>query len=436
MSELIGADWKLSGQERWFSVVGLTAMLPVVGPLGLTTAGAIVMVDKMNPIYPSTRYGLGGKPFDCYKFRTMPTGTPETPSSGSAGDSRATPLGKKIRKAHFDEILQAVNIYRGDMSLVGPRPLIGQDMDATMAVLSPREQRDWLWARAVARPAPFGPFQLSQHKNQYRAHSESTCYRRAISDIEYARTATFQGDVHILYDSIIDGISSFIFHPESGEEVRGYRGAKLLKSVAEDMGVKIGASETDFWQSAFMLARTVDDLVDAGGKKVAIEPLLAEALSGRPVGSMNAVEAARLAVTYEGLTPGRRQAWLMACLALPEFQQAKGCATSWKQLAHVCGAEATMFAGMLELETTGEDNRARTQFNRWVHTFSQVAYTADNVVDLKKDYRAGAVGVKPNMSNRLLLALDGKQAIARSIETTPFKTYKTLAGIAVRGLFF
>ena len=95
-----------------------------------------------------------------------------------------------------------------------------------------------------------------------------------------------------------------------------------------------------------------------------------------------------------------------------------------------------MFAGMLELETTGEDNRARTQFNRWVHTFSQVAYTADNVVDLKKDYRAGAVGVKPNMSNRLLLALDGKQAIARSIETTPFKTYKTLAGIAVRGLFF
>lgn len=435
MSELVGADWNLSAQKRAFDMIGLTAMMPVLAPIGAASAGVIKLVDDMDPLYASTRYGIGGEPFTCYKLRTMPEGTPETPSSGSATDVRATPLGKMLRKTHFDEIPQAINIYKNEMSLVGPRQLIAEDMAKTLDVLSPAEQKDWLWARATAKPAPFGPFQLSQHNNQYRAHSEGVAYRRAISDIEYARTATLRGDLAIVRDSIKDGIGSFIFRPEAGERLRGQRGAKLLLAVAEHLGVEVKPHETTYWQSAFMLARTIDDLVD-DKSGVDIEAALKDALSGKPIGSMNGLEAMNLSNAYGQLSAERRQAWLVACLALPDFQQAKAHATAPKQLVRICKTESALFARMLELDIEQSDMSARQNFNKWVHSFSDAAYMADTVVDLKRDYRNGATKVAPTAYNRLTLAFNGVDEGFRSMELTPFRTYRALTGIALRGLFF
>ncbi len=82
-------------------------------------------------IFKQTRLGRGGKPFVCYKFRTMYEYTPPymSASSGVERDKYITRVGKFLRRSSLDEIPQLLNVLKGDMSLVGPRPLISEEKD-------------------------------------------------------------------------------------------------------------------------------------------------------------------------------------------------------------------------------------------------------------------------------------------------------------------
>jgi len=120
--------------KRIMDVVASTILLIVLGPLMLAIAIAIKLESPGRVIYRSLRVGKNGRRFNCYKFRTMVTGSDglkenlrrfnerRGPFFKIADDPRLTRLGGFLRKYSVDELPQLWNVLRGDMSLVGPRP--------------------------------------------------------------------------------------------------------------------------------------------------------------------------------------------------------------------------------------------------------------------------------------------------------------------------
>ena len=107
--------------KRLFDIVCAACGLVVLSPLFLITALAVGLTSPGGILFCQERIGLGGKPFILYKFRTM-----RKENSGlkitASGDDRITPVGRILRKTKLDELPQLINILKGDMSIVGPRP--------------------------------------------------------------------------------------------------------------------------------------------------------------------------------------------------------------------------------------------------------------------------------------------------------------------------
>lgn len=109
--------------KRAFDIVASLAMLIMLAPLLAVTAIAI-RLDSPGPVlYRQTRIGRGGLPFDVVKFRSMVSDAEKSGAQyASINDSRITRVGHIIRHFRIDEIPQAINVLRGEMSFVGPRP--------------------------------------------------------------------------------------------------------------------------------------------------------------------------------------------------------------------------------------------------------------------------------------------------------------------------
>jgi lipopolysaccharide/colanic/teichoic acid biosynthesis glycosyltransferase len=107
--------------------VALVVAAPVLG-----VAELLIRIETHgHPIYRQRRVGRDGEPFDLYKLRTMVSGA-ETMGSGlavDAGDSRITRLGAVLRRTSMDELPNLVNVLRGEMSIVGPRPTVQVQVD-------------------------------------------------------------------------------------------------------------------------------------------------------------------------------------------------------------------------------------------------------------------------------------------------------------------
>lgn len=110
--------------KRGFDICVSLVLLIVLSPLFLLTALFIRIESNGKVIFKQKRIGQNGKIFDIYKFRSMHEGAEHTGSGVYSGknDSRVTRVGKVIRATSIDELPQLVNILKGDMSLIGPRP--------------------------------------------------------------------------------------------------------------------------------------------------------------------------------------------------------------------------------------------------------------------------------------------------------------------------
>ncbi|MCS1352246.1 sugar transferase [Mechercharimyces sp. CAU 1602] len=110
--------WKRS-LELVFSISFLILTLPVL----LITALLIKLESRGPVLYKQERVGLDGKPFSIVKFRSMRTDAEKNgPQWAAKNDPRVTRIGRFIRKTRIDEVPQLLNILRGEMSLIGPRP--------------------------------------------------------------------------------------------------------------------------------------------------------------------------------------------------------------------------------------------------------------------------------------------------------------------------
>jgi exopolysaccharide biosynthesis polyprenyl glycosylphosphotransferase len=150
--------------KRSFDLLLATIALVVLSPLLLAISIAVKLSSRGPIIYRSIRPGMGGKPFRCFKFRTMREHADQIqddlePLNELSGtlfkireDPRLTGAGRLLRRFSVDELPQLVNVIRGEMSLVGPRPLPMRDFERL---------EDWHKKRYLVLPGITGLWQVS-----------------------------------------------------------------------------------------------------------------------------------------------------------------------------------------------------------------------------------------------------------------------------------
>lgn len=190
-----------SHAKRALDIFLVLLSLPVVLPLTLGMALMILVLERQSPVYWSERVGRGGRVFRMMKLRTMVNDADARLAAHLAANSEAaaewaatqklkcdpriTRVGLLMRKTSLDELPQLWNVLKGDMALVGPRPMMP-------------DQQPLYPGRAYyeLRPGVTGPWQVS-------ARNLSTFAARADYDGEYARSLSFGNDLRLLLRTVM-----------------------------------------------------------------------------------------------------------------------------------------------------------------------------------------------------------------------------------------
>lgn len=181
--------------KRLFDIACAGLALFLLGPLLLLVALAILVEDGKPVLFVQPRVGRGNRLFPMLKFRSMHHADRDEAGSRSAspGDSRLTRVGCLIRRTSIDELPQLVNVLRGDMSLVGPRPhALGSQ--AGSRLFWEIDQRYWI--RHALRPGLTGLAQVRGLRGA--TDREADLSRRLESDLEYLDGWSLWRDLRII----------------------------------------------------------------------------------------------------------------------------------------------------------------------------------------------------------------------------------------------
>ena len=181
--------------KRLVDVVLATLGLLAVGWLLLLAAAAVVATSRGPAFYPHVRVGLNGRSFRCWKLRTMVAGAEGMLERDSnlrdryreefkiRADPRVTPVGRILRATSIDELPQLWNVLRGDMSVVGPRPVLQQELI--------EKYGDHAETLLSVRPGITGLWQIS-------GRSSLSYARRIELDLNYAARRSLRLDLAII----------------------------------------------------------------------------------------------------------------------------------------------------------------------------------------------------------------------------------------------
>jgi len=185
--------------KRMIDLLGATAGLVLIGPLLLGTAVLIALFDGRPVLFRQERAGLAERPFWIFKFRTMRLGADAERAAlrannevaGGASfkmtdDPRVTRLGRVLRRTSIDEFPQLLNVLRGEMSLVGPRPHPFDDLAG---------YQPWHHARTAMKPGMTGLWQVSSRR-------DPDFDRWVELDLDYIRTWSPWLDIQIIARTI------------------------------------------------------------------------------------------------------------------------------------------------------------------------------------------------------------------------------------------
>jgi lipopolysaccharide/colanic/teichoic acid biosynthesis glycosyltransferase len=193
--------------KRIVETVLSVIVLILLAPMFLLITLAIRWDSPGSALFCQTRIGKNGKPFTCYKFRTMyedidrrahdrflaayVNGDIHSGSNGRSvfkpiGDNQITRVGRFLRKTSLDEAPQIINIIRGDMSFIGPRPNIPTEVEA---------YQDWHRKRLEVLPGITGLAQI-------RGRSSIPFDQIVRYDVEYVESESLKMDLHILWHTV------------------------------------------------------------------------------------------------------------------------------------------------------------------------------------------------------------------------------------------
>jgi lipopolysaccharide/colanic/teichoic acid biosynthesis glycosyltransferase len=173
--------------KRFLDIAISFSVIVVLSPFFLIILAVIRAGSKGPAIFKQERAGRNGRPFIFYKFRTMKTNIdPFGASPKSKDDLRLTAVGKWLREYSLDELPQLFNVLKGDMSIVGPRPLYMTQM---------AEWNDRQKKRLLVRPGLTGLAQIS-------GRGELTREEKLELDVKYVETTNFWLDIKIILATI------------------------------------------------------------------------------------------------------------------------------------------------------------------------------------------------------------------------------------------
>ena len=189
-------------ERRPLQVVIALSMIVALAPVFLLLSGLLLITDRGPILYRQKRVGLGGRQFDCLKFRTMRVDADRALSEllerdpdlrrqwnetrKLDKDPRITAIGKFLRMSSLDELPQLFNVVAGDINLVGPRPIVEAELPCYGRYLS---------YYLGMRPGLTGLWQIS-------GRSSTTYRRRVAADVYYARQRTPTLDLYIILATV------------------------------------------------------------------------------------------------------------------------------------------------------------------------------------------------------------------------------------------
>lgn len=185
--------------KRMIDIIGSIICIVLVSPVLLVTAVLIKLESKGRILFSQTRVGLHGKEFKIYKFRSMVDGAEALrksiehknemsgPMFKVRDDPRITKIGRFIRKTSIDELPQLINVLKGEMSLVGPRPSLPSEVE---------KFEPWMLKRLEVKPGLTCYWQVSGRNN--------ICFEDWMKlDIDYVNYRNIQEDIRLILKTII-----------------------------------------------------------------------------------------------------------------------------------------------------------------------------------------------------------------------------------------
>lgn len=208
--------------KRAFDILVAGVLLVALWPLLLAIALAIRLSSRGPALFVQRRAGKDGNPFGLYKFRTMRLDVnPFGPSPKSGADPRLTRVGRWLREYSLDELPQLANIVKGDMSLVGPRPLYVSQM----AEWDERQRR-----RLSVRPGLTGLAQIS-------GRGALTREEKLELDVQYVERAGLRRDATILLATLAQLCGRKGIYEEKYSQDETVRGERTLERTERPTNV-------------------------------------------------------------------------------------------------------------------------------------------------------------------------------------------------------
>lgn len=186
--------------KRLFDIIASSIGLVILSPVFLLLALWIKCDSKGSVFYRQVRVGRGNKDFHLFKFRSMRTGSDRLGLITVGGrDPRVTRSGYYIRKYKLDELPQLINVFIGDMSLVGPRPEVRRYVDLyTPEQMRVLEARPGITSLASIRYRNENDL-LASSDNPNRTYIEQIMSDKVAIDLGYVENATFANDIKIIF---------------------------------------------------------------------------------------------------------------------------------------------------------------------------------------------------------------------------------------------